>query len=310
VYENAYSANGRKTDFHFRVGFASACLVSMPHAFASAGGKEEFDPANVMPVTQEHHKMFGVFDWDEYHAGDLNDWHWLGKPLAVAKQDVSDMNGADLLAKVDWQWSIAKKFKAEYKKIGNSFSANVQYIPASTLPNNMWAAVSLSPAGSKLPQLMVGKEYTLEFEARGDDVWQYQGQVFDKVPRMITLQGAITTKGERPMSVLVDSQWRSYKISFIADSSSAVTPVFGVSEQIGTTEIRNIKLHTGGAERWSREFEKGLVLLNMTNDPWTVPLNGKYKYIKGKQDPAINSGKELEDEVVVPSRDAVFLIKL
>jgi hypothetical protein len=304
TFSSDYLPNGAPTDFRFRVGFAAACLLGMPHAFASSENIN-FDPANAVSNIEEAKQKFGVFDWDEYHAGALNDWQWLGRPLSTALQDFSDLDKTDLLAKTQWQWTIDKGFVAEKHQDVDDFSANVQIIPQGVIPEKNWFGVRLEPKNGGLRGLVSGKEYTIEFDARGGDFWHYAGQDFVGVPRMITISGSSFDKSNKPLSVLVDSKWRTYHLSFIADGSPAA--VFGVSEQIGSTEISNIKLYAGGAERWSRRFEKGLVLLNMTNNPWSVVVpKGKYKHIKGKQAPSVNSGKVIDAEIIVPARDAVF----
>ncbi len=307
VFANDYLPDGSKTDFRFRVGFAAACLLGMPHPFASVNNVK-FDPANA--VGDDKSEIFGLFNWDEYHGGDLNNWQWLGHIQDTLQQDLTGMNNINLLDKAVWQWTISNDFTADHNQVNQSFSANVKQIPSNILPEQMWTGVQLAPKDGGLRNLQPGHEYTLEFEAQGGDSWQYGGQNFDRVPRMVTISGAISGKTEKPLSVLVDSQWRTYRLSFIADSSGQATPVFGVSEQIGTTEIRNIKLFAGGAERWSREFEKGLVLLNMTERPWKVAVkNNAYKRLKGTQAPEINTGELIGNEVTVPARDALFLVK-
>jgi len=309
VYNNARLANGGNTDFRFRVGLASSCLVGMPHSFATMNVLK-VDPANPSGTDLEKSETFGAFMWDEYHGGELNNWHWLGKPVSLASQDLSNLDKTDILAKANWQWSISSGFSAKHNETPNLFSANVQTIPSGIFPEKTWEGVNLSLKDGGIKSLESGREYTLEFEARGDDTWNYAGQTFDHVPRMVTINGAITSNGNKPFSVLVDNQWRTYKISFIADSSRKPTPVFGISEQVGATEIRNIKLYSGGAERWLREFEKGVVLLNMTNSPWQAPIKkGYYRHLKGSQDPDVNNGQLVDNTIVVPARDAVFLVK-
>lgn len=307
VFANDHLPDGSKTDFRFRVGFATACLLGMPHPFASVD-HVKFDPANA--VGDEKSESFGLFNWDEYHGGDLNNWQWLGHLQDTLQQNLTGLSNVNLLDKAVWQWTISNGFTADHNQDNQSFSAHVKQIPGGILPEQMWTGVQLAPKNGELKNLQPGHEYTLEFEAQGGDSWQYGGQQFDRVPRMVTISGAISGKTEKPLSILVDSQWRTYRLSFIADSSGQATPVFGVSEQIGTTEIRNIKLFAGGAERWSREFEKGLVLLNMTETPWKVAVkNNVYKRLKGTQAPEINTGELIGNEVTVPARDALFLVK-
>lgn len=310
VFANNRMPDGSKTDFRFRIGFASACLLGMPHPFASLKNTR-FDPANANTGgDDDKNENFGAFNWDEYHGGDLNDWHWLGRPQGPAQQELSALDKTDLLAKTGWQWAIDNGFTADPSQAQTTYSANVKQIPSGMLPERMWTGMRLMPKDGGPKTLVPGREYTLEFDAQGSDAWQYAGQNFDRVPRMITIGGAIAGKENRPLSVLADSEWRTYRISFIAAPTRSITPVFGVAEQIGKTAIRNIKLYAGGAERWSREFEKGLVLLNMTNEPWKVAVRkNHYKRLKGSQAPEINNGQPVENEVIVPAHDALFLVK-
>ncbi|MDD5275480.1 MAG: hypothetical protein PHR16_05300 [Methylovulum sp.] len=308
IFANAKLPDGRKTDFRFRVGLAAACLTGMPHPFATLQNIK-FDPANPKLGKEENNEQMGVFNWDEYHGGDLNDWHWLGRPVGSAQQDLSDLDKTDLLAKSAWQWNMATGFNTEHKQTANEFSAQVKNIPAGIPPDKMWYGVQLAPKQGGLRTLQKNRQYTVEFQARGDDTWHYAGQTFERVPRMIAISGAVNAnKQDTPITVLADSTLRTYRVSFTADGSP--TPVFGVAEQTGTTEIRNIKLYAGGAERWSREFEKGLVLLNMTDNPWRVAMKkGVYRHLKGSQAPEVNNGQPVENEIVVPAQDALFLVK-
>ncbi|TAL46599.1 MAG: hypothetical protein EPN89_10145 [Methylovulum sp.] len=307
VFANARMANGAATDFRFRVGFAAASLVGMPHPFASLS-TIKFDPTSPAGA-KEKVERFGVYNWDEYRGGDLNDTHWLGRPLGDARQELNNMDKNNLLANMNWKWLTDNGFSAEHTQSAQAFSAQVKKTPNGVLPETLWYGVRLAPKNGGLRSLAPGKEYTLEFDARGDDSWHYAGQNFERVPRMIAITGAVNAgKRNAPLSILVDSAWRTYRISFIADGSPV--PVFGVSEQIGATEIRNIKLYAGSAERWSREFENGQVLLNMSNTPWhTGVRKSYYKRLKGTQVPEINNGQAIDSDVIVPARDALFLVK-
>ncbi len=313
TFTNARLANGGSTDFRFRIGLAAAVMVGVPHPFTNLDNID-FEPDNpsIGGDNKAKKKTVGNFNWDEYHGGDLNQWQWLGKPIAAAHQELSDIDNKDLLAQSGgWRWIVKNGFAAKQNEAAGVFSAQVQSTPGNTFPNDLPFGVRLEPKSGGIKSLKPGNEYTLEFEARGDDTWNYLGQSFDRVPRMIKISGAITTaKSNHSLSVLADSIWRPYRISFTADGSSVPTPVFGVSEQIGKTEIRNIKLFAGGAERWSREFENGLVLLNMTNTPWRTSVRKNYyKRLKGKQAPEVNNGQAIESEVIVPARDALFLVR-
>jgi hypothetical protein len=301
------NADGSSTDFRFRVGLAAACLTGMPHPFNSID-KIDFDPAN--PSDDETVVRRGPFAWDENFGGELKDWKWLGRPLGPARQDLSAMDPADLLAGASWKWAVDAGFSASNSEASGVYSSDVRRVPAGVIPKgDYWFGSRLEPAGGG-PVLVPGREYTLEFEASGDDDWTYGGRRFERVPRSVSIRGPFLDNAKRPISVLADSRWRSYRISLTAGTEAVNGPVFGVSEQVGSTRLRAIRLHKGSAERWSREFERGLVLLNWTDRPWEVPLAaGAYRRLKGTQDPGVNDGRRLGARVVVPAKDALFLVK-
>jgi len=307
LFANVRTLDGNNTDNRFRIGLAAACLTGMPHPFANLSNIN-FDPANAVLDTGKHEVAFGVFAWDEYNGGDLHNWHWLGRPISTAQQDLSNLDTTDWLAKADWQWSVAEGFKATSSQIAKNHLANVTRTPANTVLEKLIFGVKLTPS-SGLNGLVAGQSYTLEFDAKGDDTWHSNGQTFAQVPRMIAISGAVNTGlRKHPLSVLVDSHLRHYRLSFIADGSPAA--IFGIAEQVGATEIGNIKLFQGSAERWSREFENGMVLLNMTQTPWQTHVRKNYyRHLKGGQNPGINSGQAVADELAIPPQDAVFLVK-
>lgn len=309
VYSKIRLPDGSPTDFHFRIGLAADCLVGMPHPFASIEDIA-FDPAN--ESEKEPTEVFGVFKWDEYFGGDLNDWHWLGKPLAPARQVTEySVGSADLLAGVPWQWQTAKGFEAACEKTDNFAAATVKRLPEGVLPTSLLFGVELKTAGKPALQLKPHTEYTLEFDVRGGDTWIYAGQTIPHVPRMVTIRGIgeALRSGEVSSSVLAEAPWHRSRISLTTPAKPAPDLAFGVSEQMGRTEIKNIRLYEGGAERWSRDFEHGKILLNMTRHPWKVEVGSGYRRLKGTQCPTVNNGAKVNDTIEVPAWDAVFLVK-
>lgn len=302
LYAKARLPDGSPTDFRFRVGLAADCLVGMPHPFLSLSGVD-FDPANETQKNKEVTSSPGVFDWDEYHGGDLNDWQWLGKPLGPAKQHLDDLAPDDLFSGVSWEWKLAKGFGAECGLKDGVASATVTRIPEKTAPSDLWFGVRLQP--SSKPVLKPDTEYTLEFDVRGDDQWDYAGQVFERVPRAVMIGGI----GEGRASVNAESQWYHCLLSMTTTDAPDESIAFGVSEQIGLTEMKNIRLHEGGAERWSRDFEHGKILLNMTRRPWKTDIGGAYRRLKGTRCPEVNNGEKINGTIEVPAWDAVFLVK-
>lgn len=304
LVSHARLPDGSPTDFRFRIGLAADCLVGMPHPFAGLGDLA-FDPANETEKNKESEFLTGVFDWDEYHGGDLNNWHWLGKPLSPAQQYSDDLSPADLLAGVSWEWKTEKGFEAACEQQNGTYAATVKHIPEQTIPSDLWFGVGLTP--SVKPALEGGKEYTLEFDVRGDDSWRYGNQVFAHVPRAVIIRGI--GEGRQSASVNAESEWYHCRISMTAPPKPDSDPAFGVSEQIGRTEIKNIHLYEGGVERWARDFEHGKILLNMTKHPWKLDIGNGYRRIKGTQCPDVNTGAKVDGTIEVPAWDAAFLVK-
>ena len=59
---------------------------------------------------------------------------------------------------------------------------------------------------------------------------------------------------------------------------------------------------------WSREYQRGVVVVNATSKVVTVPLAGDYEHLTGGQDPSINNGS-IVNQVTVPSQDGVILLR-
>lgn len=72
--------------------------------------------------------------------------------------------------------------------------------------------------------------------------------------------------------------------------------------------ISEKKLNTYQADIWRRDFEHGITILNSTDKPKTVVLNGEYEKIHGIQDPKVNNGM-IVNEVTVDTNDSIILMK-
>lgn len=60
---------------------------------------------------------------------------------------------------------------------------------------------------------------------------------------------------------------------------------------------------------WQRTYEKGLILVNSTNQEQAIQLSQKYQKIVGTQDAVTNSGEVLSS-VTIPAQDGIILLKL
>jgi hypothetical protein len=311
--------NNASYDWRFRVGFAAGLLTGMPHPFASVTDIN-FDPANPDYNDPDMVEDKGFYKWDEYVGGDLNDWKWLGAPLGPAVQINNNVGSTNLLASAVWQWKTESNFVSSCSITNGEYSADIAAIPSNTLPwidktyypdsqvpKALWFGTRLEIA-SGIPVLVTNQEYTLEFEAKGNESWTVHGEVFDRVPRSLTIDGISSNGYHKPASVFLGPEWTLYRFTIIADSNAPPPLVFGVSEQIGNAAIRNIRLYQGGSERWMREFKNGRLYLNMTLTPWTVDVGtGVVQRLAGTQIPELNNGAVENGMLTIPSWDAVYL---
>ena len=319
LFGHVLDTDGSTVDWRFRVGFAAALLTDMPHPFASVTDIT-FDPANPDYNDPNMKEDKGFYKWDEYVGGDLNDWHWLGAAQGPAIQFSNNVSSTNLLASTVWQWKTESNFISSCSISAGEYSAAITAIPSNTLPwidkayypnsqvpQALWFGTRLEIT-SGVPVLVTNQEYTLEFEAKGNDSWTVHGDVFDRVPRSLTIDGISSNGFHKPASVFLGPEWTLYRFTIIADSNTPPPLVFGVSEQIGDAAIRNIRLYQGGSERWMREFKNGRLYLNMTRTPWTVNVGtGVVQRLRGTQIPAQNNGVGENGMLTVPVWDAVLL---
>jgi len=311
--------NNASYDWRFRVGFAAALLTDMPHPFASVTDIT-FDPANPDYNDPNMQEDKGFYKWDEYVGGDLNNWKWLGAPQGAAVQITNNVSSTNLLASTVWRWKTESNFVASCSITNGEYSAVITAIPSNTLPwmdktyypnsqvpKALWFGTRLEITNGA-PVLVTNREYTLEFEAKGNDSWTVHGEVFDRVPRSLTIDGISSNGFHKPASVFLGTNWTSYRFTIIADSNTPPPLVFGVSEQIGDASIRNIRLYQGGSERWMREFKNGRLYLNMTLTPWVVDVGtGVVQRLVGTQIPELNNGAVENGTLTIPVWDAVYL---
>jgi len=321
LFGHVLDTDGSTVDWRFRVGFAAGLLTGMPHPFASVTDIT-FDPANPDYNDPNMVEDKGFYKWDEYVGGDLNDWHWLGAAQGPAIQITNNVGSSNLLASTVWRWKTESNFVASCSITNGEYSAVISAIPSNTLPwmdktyypnsqvpKALWFGTRLEITNGA-PVLVTNREYTLEFEAKGNDSWTVHGEVFDRVPRSLTIDGISSNGFHKPASVFLGPEWTSYRFTIIADSNTPPPLVFGVSEQIGDASIRNIRLYQGGSERWMREFKNGRLYLNMTLTPWVVDVGtGVVQRLVGSanQIPELNNGAVENGMLTIPAWDAVYL---
>jgi hypothetical protein len=334
---NPYHNSGANS--RFRMTLAANSLVGMPSPFLTLSSPDKFDPYSVSTVPSNlNFEIAGHVKWDEYAGGDLNQREWLGKPVGGLQRFIDyDVSETSLFRERDssnstvWHWSIDTDFKAATSGTDNRlFGAIVEKLPTpsfSILPESFFSGVRLV-ASNHIPALEAGKDYTIIFWAKGDDDWVYKGTSIRHVPRLLTIELPMKTIHDKiPLGVLVNKDWKQYKLSFTAANCSDAKELhrgcatekffFGVSEQVGNLKIKDIRLYRGSSEYWVRKFENGLVLLNASSKIWQLDLSSfegagcHFAKLNGVVDHRINNGEDILDHsVTIKGQDALFLRKI
>jgi len=61
------------------------------------------------------------------------------------------------------------------------------------------------------------------------------------------------------------------------------------------------------SKAWRRDYENGIVLVNPDDETRTVKLNGSFRKIRGKMDPAFNDGSVINEISLSPNSGAILL---
>ncbi len=59
---------------------------------------------------------------------------------------------------------------------------------------------------------------------------------------------------------------------------------------------------------WRRDFERGIAIVNSTDQPQYVELGGDFERLRGSQDPSVNNG-EINDALEIPAKDGLILFR-
>ena len=126
-------------------------------------------------------------------------------------------------------------------------------------------------------------------------------------------------QGERPgpeQWILAGETERDVALTLTAGSDGPARIAWGVGAGPGTVAIGDVSLRPGCEEVFSRRFEHGLVLLNGSGrtparfDPDAIGGGTRYRRLRGKQCPEVNTGEPAGPAVTVPPRDGLFLMRV
>lgn len=150
--------------------------------------------------------------------------------------------------------------------------------------------------------LAAGHDYTLSFWARAD--------------RALPIT-AWAQRARDPWENWLDfgrfdltTAWQHFEISTTASGSDPLARLqFGLGQAVGTVWLDDIRLQSGSAEVWRRDYTGGVALVNASNSPQTLDLGGAFRRIAGTQVPAVNDGS-LVTQVTLPPQDGLILLRV
>ena len=285
-----YGGDATNGDEMFRKQFAAGIMVGMPHPYSNG-------------------ESFGLFEWDEFQGGELDDYGWLGRSRGKAKRDFSSL-GQPLSGRLTYELSQRQHYQGTAS--GRLDSSKGLTLRVSKIrPNTKPVMTGVALVAQRGIELEGGEEYTLTFKAKAVEEVKYRNRSYYGLPMLIEITG----HGSQRMYVHAGRDWRTYHLTFIAepegdDEQVTFKPNFGISERTGQVSFRDIVLRKGSAQRLSRDFERGKVLLNESETPWVVNLDSnQYQRINGVITPDVNDGSRAGRRIEVPPHDAVFLVK-
>ncbi len=114
--------------------------------------------------------------------------------------------------------------------------------------------------------------------------------------------------GGTMQTIVSDPRWKSHTVTFEADEGDN-TVNFYLGRESSEMWFDEVYLFKGDADVFRRDFENGTVFVNGTATRQTIDTNGKFRRIKGTQDP-VNDGSAVGPQLTLPPYDAAVLIRV
>jgi hypothetical protein len=140
--------------------------------------------------------------------------------------------------------------------------------------------------------LEAGQEYIIQFQARSSASLTFQ----------LSMQGGTSPYpyyGLTGTSLAVGTSWAPYFVSFVAPVTATDGILeFRVGGQVGDLWLDKVQLFAAPAHVYRRDFTRGVVMLNGTASPQTIPLDPGLQRFSGSQAP--------RDQYIVDDSDPAF----
>lgn len=287
------STNLRK----LRFGLGSASL---------ADGYAVFGPSDLNGLAHPY------YDWwyDEYavnlstgrSSSDLADTGWLGEPIGAAYQMIWPGTGPDAVTNPGFEANVTDGWGLTIFGAGatvardattsgaGSASARVHVASAGTVDH----AVIFHTIGRL--SLSAGQTYSATFWAKASTARTIV--VSAGTPGLPSLAGR---------SVDIGTTWRQYQVILQPGTSGLAELQLQLGRTAGDIWFDDCHMQAGVFNIYRRDFQNGIVLVNPSGSPQTVPLERSFQRILGTVDPIGNNGQSMTQVTVQPS-DALFLL--
>ncbi|MBU4461174.1 MAG: hypothetical protein KJ579_11440, partial [Verrucomicrobia bacterium] len=268
---------------HHRLAMAAAQLVDA--AFTSFYTPEP-EPGEVVGL------------WDEMVGGTARRTGWLGQPLGppvhLAHRAPDLLNGAGAA----WSADLVARFQGQ----GIAFAANGVQLGVTSRDG----AARLNFRLEDVP-CIPGEDLLLAVKLKAAPRPEYP----PATPRLLRVE--TDAKDQPAIECFVGSEWFETTLYFRALPSDRVTLRFTL-EGGGPLWLSELRVHAHPDVAF-RLFEKGIVLANPGDRPFTFDLAGlqparRYRRIRGspRQDPPTNNGTPVDGTVTLAMRDGLFLV--
>lgn len=108
--------------------------------------------------------------------------------------------------------------------------------------------------------------------------------------------------------IISDTGWMSHTVTFQAEGGDN-TLKFYVGLESTELWFDEVYLFKGNPDVYRRDFQNGSVFVNATPEAQTINTNGKFRRIKGRQDP-VNDGSPVGSQLTLPAYDAAVLLRI
>ncbi len=327
---------GVQTLSHWRMDLAAACMTS---GYAGKDITRNADPKkpelSQYPAGIAEREKFRFAApplYDEYYEGTATNFNWLGQPLGAAQRITdhlddelyrfdkkSDPPVVGVFSADDWEYTGDWE-PGLVERDDSSFTLAVKKAGLWEAEKDSWNCFADLP----LDKVRFEKdaEYTVRFTVKGSNPWKELNPRYGKIPKNIRLRFCVdgidtvdfgSFSASCMQEVLVFEDERDCVLTLKAPASGNGSLQIDLTENAGTTTIRDLEIREGCGDVLCRRFEHGLVVLNGSfSDSVRVNIgrlfpDESYSRITGTQDPEHNSGEPVERYLTIEPHDAFFL---